>query len=209
MVRLSVLIPHKHTPANDQALAIALACLATNTHNDFEILVDAETPADPYVVLNDMAMRARGEYLFFSNSDIFVAPGWDVDLLERAKPDRMIAATLVEPGAIGVFDGNMQRDFGMTPENFRRDDFEAWATQPQDLPSGAPFYYYVLLHREVFLSRGGFDTRLGTFPTPLDTYFWNAWQADGLPIERAYSLVYHLQNYSNEVEQVKAVRHGG
>jgi hypothetical protein len=208
-VQLSVLIPHKHTPANDQALAIALSCLAANTHADFEIMVDAETPADPYVVLNSMAERARGGYLFFSNSDIFVSPGWDSDLLARAAHDTIVNATLVEPGAIGVFVDNMTRDFGMTPEKFRRAEFEEWAAHLDltDYPGGTGFVYYALIHRETFLARGGFDTSRGPFPEPLDSYFWKEWKKDGLRIERAYSLVYHLQNYSNEEEQAKAVRH--
>jgi hypothetical protein len=209
MPKLTVLIPHKHDPENDKALAIALACLATNTRADFELLVDTTTPADPYVVLNRMAAAAHGEYLFFSNSDIFVAPGWDIDLLAKAQQNTMVTATLVEPGAIGLFPGNMRRDFGMTPDTFRRADWEHWAAVPDgDLPDGEGFYYYALIHREMFLARGAFDTRLGTFPTPLDIHFWDAWKADGLPIVRSAALVYHLQNYSNPEEQSKAVRHG-
>lgn len=211
MVALSILIPHKHTPENDKALAIALACLAANTRADFELMIDAETPADPYVVLNSMAARARGEYLFFSNSDIFVGPGWDEDLLRRAAQDTIVNATLVEPGAIGVFVDNMTRDFGMTPDTFRRAEFEEWAARLDlsDYPSGEGFVYYALINRTQFLGRGGFDTSRGSFPEPLDSYFWKDWKKSGLRIERAYSLVYHLQNYSNEAEQAKAVRHGG
>lgn len=209
MPKLSVLIPHKHEPENDKALAIALSCLAANTVNDFELLVDTTTPADPYVVLNDMARRAVGDYLFFSNSDIFVSPGWDFDLLAKAQPSVMVTATLVEPGAIGVFTGNMQRNFGMTADTFRRAEFEAWAAAPDGaLPDGAGFYYYALIHRKTFLDRGAFDLSRGTFPEPLDIYFWNNWLEDRLRIERSSALVYHLQNYSNPEEQAKAVRRG-
>lgn len=208
MTKLSVLIPHKHEPENDKALAIALSCLASNTINDFELLVDTKTPADPYVVLNDLASRAGGEYLFFSNSDIFVSPGWDVQLLAKATPTTMVTATLVEPGAIGIYPGNMQRQFGMTPDTFKRAEFEAWTAAPDGaLPDGMGFYYYALIHRETFLLRGAFDTRKGTFPTPLDIYFWNDWLADGLSIVRSAALVYHLQNYSNVDEQTKGIRH--
>lgn len=206
-MKLSILIPHKHTPENDKALAIALSCLALNTRADFELLIDTQTPADPYRVINGLAAKARGEYIFLSNSDIFVSPGWDIDLLEHAATNVIVNATLVEPGAIGVFDGNMHHNFGMTPDTFRRAEFEAWATTPQQIPSSEGFVYYALLHRETFLSRGGFDTSRGVFPEPLDSYYWQSWKDDGLRIVRAYSLIYHLQNYSNEEEQIKAVRH--
>lgn len=210
-MKLSVLIPHKHTAENDKALAIALSCLAQNTHSDFELIVDTTTPGDPYVLLNDMAQRARGEYLFLSNSDIFVSPGWDVDLLARADRDTIVNATLVEPGAIGVFVDNMTRNFGMTPDSFRRGEFEAWADglDRSDYPGGVGFVYYALISREHFLARGGFDVSRGAFPEPLDSYFWQAWKKDGLRLERAYSLIYHLQCWSSEFEQQKAVRHEG
>lgn len=208
MTDLSILIPHKHEPENDKALSIALSCLAMNTRSAYEILVDSTTPADPYIVLNEMARRARGDYLFFSNSDIFVAPDWDSPLLSKAAPDTMVTATLVEPGAIGVFPGNFQRNFGMTPDTFRRTDFEAWSMSPDgDFPDGQGFYYYALIHREMFLLQGGFDTSYGVFPAPLDIYFWNTWLAAGFQIVRGHGLVYHLQNYSNKSEQTKAVRH--
>jgi hypothetical protein len=204
--KLSILIPHKHDPENDKALAIALACIATNTVNDYELLVDTTTPGDPYVVVNSLARRALGDYLFLSNSDIFVSPGWDVPMLAEAHPHTLLNATLVEPGAIGVHHGNIHHDFGMTPETFRRAEFEAWAATNPGIPDNEGFYFYALIHRETFLQRGCFDTTRGNFPTPLDIFFWEDWRKDGLTIQRGRGLVYHLQNYSNPTEQQKTVR---
>lgn len=208
MLNLSILIPHKKDPENDKALAIALACIATNTRSNYELIVDTQTPANPYVVLNHMAARARGEYIALLNSDTFPAPEWDVRLLELAAPTRIVNMTLVEPGAIGVFDGNLQANFGMRPDTFDRTAFEHYAATNQNFAGGEGFVYYGLIHREVFLGRGGFDTSKGYYPTPLDSYFWQAWKDDGLEIVRApTAYIYHLQNYSNEAEQVKEVRH--
>lgn len=208
MTKLSILIPHKHDTENDKALSVALSCIATNTRNDYELLIDTTTPADPYVVLNGLAERARGEYLAFLNSDTFVAPGWDGAMLADAAPDTILNMTLVEPGAIGVHTGNIHHDFGMTPDTFRRGEFEAFAATDPELPDNAGFYFYALIHRETFLARGMFDTERDKFPEPLDIYFWDTWRDDGLPIKRGRGLVYHLQNYSNVEEQTKAVRHG-
>lgn len=206
MPKLSIVIPHKHEAANDKALAQALACLVANTRSDYELLIDSTTPADPYVVLNSMAQRAQGEYLAFLNSDTFVSPGWDVAMLEDATPDAITNMTLVEPGAIGVHHGNIHIDFGMTPETFRRWDFEAWCATNPALPNNDGFVYYALIHRQAFLDFGSFDTTRGSFPTPLDSIFWDEWQRKGKPIRRGRGLVYHLQNYSNPVEQEKLVR---
>lgn len=208
MPKLSIVIPHKHEPENDKALAQALVCIVQNTRSDYELLVDTTTPADPYVVLNSLVARASGEYIFFSNSDIFVAPGWDTPMLAAAAPDTIVNATLVEPGAIGVHQGNIHRDFGMTPETFKRREFEAFcATNPQP-PNNAGFYYYAVIHRQAFLDFGSFDTTRGEFPTPLDIFFWTDWEKAGKKIIRGLGLIYHLQRYSLKEEQDKPVRYG-
>lgn len=207
MSRFSILLPHKKEANNDKALAIALSCIADNTRNQYELIIDSTTPADPYVVLNDMARRASGEYLFFSNSDLFMAKGWDIDLLEKASPDTIVNITLVEPGAIGVSDQNIWLSFGMTPDTFNRPAFEAWAEDQRILPPGDGFEYYSLINRQVFLDRGGFDLSRGPFPEPLDTYFRERWLNDGLKMCRAFSFGAHLQNWSNPEEQQKPVRY--
>lgn len=210
MPSFSILIPHKRNPENDKALAIAMACIAENTRHDYQLIVDSTTPADPYVVLNDLALRASGEYLCFLNSDTFVAPAWDIDMLAQARGDTIVNLTLVEPGAIGVYEGNFTRDYGMTPETFDRAAFEAFAAAPDGAyPSGNGFVFYGLVPRRRFLMRGRFDTSLGRFPLDLDRKFWEAWERDGLPIVRSTGLIYHLQRYSDHDEQTKPVRHGG
>lgn len=210
MPTFTILVPHKRDPENNKALAIALSCIAENTVNNYELIVDSTTPADPYAVLNRMAMRASGEYIVFLNSDTFVAPGWDVDLLAQARPDTIVNLTLVEPGAIGVYEGNFTRNFGMTPASFDRAAFEAFAAAPDGAyPSGNGFVFYGLLPRKQFLARGGFDLLLGGYPLDLDRKFWLAWEADDLPIVRSKGLIYHLQNFSNVDEQTKVVRHVG
>lgn len=210
MPSFSILIPHKRDPENDKALRVALDCIAANTINDYELIVDTTTPADPYVCINSMAERATSKYIVLLNSDTFPAPAWDRDLLDLARHDTIVNLTLVEPGAIGVFDGNFTRNYGMLPETFDRAAFETFAAAPDgSYPSGNGFVFYGLLPRERFLLRGGFDTSLGGFPLDLDRKFWDAWARDGLPIVRSQGLVYHLQAYSSKSEQDKAVRHGG
>lgn len=207
MSTISILLPHKHDPENDKALHIALACIVANTHCDYELLVDSTTPAEVYTVVNQLARSAHSEWLFFTNSDIFVAPNWDTVLLRHARRDVMVKPTLIEPGAIGVHHENIHADFGMTPETFRQTDFEAFCATNPPIPGPEGFYYYALVHREEFLSRGAFDLTRGGFPLPLDIFFDEAWKNDGHQILHVQSYVYHLQNWSNPVEQVKAVRH--
>lgn len=209
MSALSILIAHKHEPENDAALAIALDCIVQNTRHDYELLIDTTTPDCPYRVWNRLAKAATAPYLLFTNSDVFLGPNWDVPMLEAAATDVIVTGVVVEPGAIGVNERNMHRNWGMTPQTFDRAGFEGWiTTTPGGYPGGDGWFMPSLHPREVFLALGGFDESLGLFPEPLDEEYWQVWKAAGRHIHRVDSFSYHLQNWSNAAEQTKAVRYG-
>lgn len=200
MPNVAILIPHKRNRANDRALTIALACLVANTDVDYEILIDSETPACPYAVINRLAWKTTADWLVFSNSDVFFAPGWVEAMLTEAKPDTIATGVLVECGAISVADENVDRNFGRTPDAFNREEFEQWAADQTEIPRGEGWYFPSMHHRETFLARGGFDIHLGAFPQPLDIWYWNKWKADGLRVRRTASYAYHLQNFSSDYD---------
>lgn len=204
-VKLSICIAHKHTPENDKALAIALDCIVRNTLCDYELLIDTTTPAEPYHVYNALAKKASGEYVVFSNSDVFFAQRWDEPMLYAADKYTIVTGVLVECGAIGVNAENVERNFGMTPDTFQRDEFEAWAKGAGEW-GGDGWYFPCLMPRQTFIQAGMFDTSRGGFPNPLDIWFWEKWRGMGLKVKRVRSFAYHLQNYSNEKEQSKPVR---
>ncbi len=207
MTSIAILIAHKHDPENDKALAIALDCIVRNTRNDYELLVDTDTPGCPYRLLNRMVDQTSAEYVVFSNSDIFFAPGWDVPMINAAAPDVIITGVVVEPGAIGVNVLNHEHNFGMTPDTFDRATFEQWVVDGSEIPDGDGWYFPSLHNRQEFLALGGFDLSRGTFPEPLDTYYWQRWREGGRRVQRVKSFSYHLQQYSFKEEQDKAVRH--
>lgn len=207
---VSILLPHLRTPENNKALAVALDCLATNTGLDYELIIEGvEERRDIYAVLNKMAANARCDWIIPFNSDVFVAPGWLEPIWANREPDTITSPVMVECGAIGVNILNVHRNFGYTPETFRRVDFERWVSGGGEMPAGERAWFFPsLLNRETFLRQGGFDTSQGEFPYHLDMIFWNKWEADGLKFKRVRSFVYHLQQYSFEEEQQKPVRHG-
>lgn len=207
---LSVLIPHLREPENDRALAVCLETLVDNTGVDYELIIEAvATRRDIYAVCNSMAARANADWIVFHNSDVFMAPGWAEPMLEAAAPERIVAGVIVECGAIGVNVLNHHRDFGMTPEAFRREAFETWVREAPEVPAGDGWYFPSLHHRETFLAFGGFDTTCGVFPAPLDAMYWDRWRAAGREVRRVESFCYHLQQYSFKEEQEKAIRHAG
>lgn len=208
MPSLSILIPHKHVSHNDDALSVALDCIVRNTRHDYELIVDTTTPGEPYSLYNALAKKAAGEFVVFSNTDVFFAPDWDVAMLAAANRYAIVTGILVECGAIGVSDRNVNRDFGRRPDTFRRDEFESWCATSDIQPTGIGWYMPCCVHRETFLKMGGFDTSQGGFPIPLDGMFWDKWKSMGLDIQRVRSFAYHLQNFSDK-ERTEGARVNG
>lgn len=204
---VSILIPHLAGPENDKALRICLDCLIANTSVVYELIIDT-TRGGVYSFINRMARAASADWIVFLNSDVFMAPNWAQPMLDAAEPNKIVSGVIVECGAIGVNTANVHRNFGMRPETFQRAEFEQWVAESAVSLSGDGWYFPSLHNREAFLDMGGFDTTLGEFPVPLDIDYWNRWKQRGGSIQRVPSFCYHLQNYSNEEEQHKAVRGG-
>jgi hypothetical protein len=197
---ISIIIPHLRERENDKALRVALDCIIDNTDLDYELMVESVAERrDIYPVINNMAARARAEWLVFANSDTFLAPGWASAFYAVRDTQKIIGGVIVECGAIPVNDRNYERNFGRTPETFDRAGFEAFVANGDVWRDGEIWYFPCLIHKGEFLSRGGFDTRRGKFPDdPIDLYFWEAWKRSGRTVERVKSYSYHLQNYSTD-----------
>lgn len=208
MPALSILVPHKHTRWNDAALHVALDCLIDNTQCDYELLMDSTTPAGVYGIYNRLARQASAEWIVFFNSDTFVAPGWDVALLAKASTTRITTPILVECGVMGVNTRNVQKNFGMTPQTFRRAEFETWAEKTDLQPFSEGWYMPSLWSKKTFLTLGGFDTSQGDFPYPCDGHLHEKAAGMGIMAQQVRSFCYHLQEFSNEARTGAARVHG-
>jgi hypothetical protein len=209
MAELSILIAHKHEPTNDAALLVALQTIVENTGPDYELLVDTTTPAGVYATYNKLALQATAPYLVLTNTDVFFAPGWAEAFLEVADPNAIITGVIVECGAIPVAAANVEKNFGMIPQTFRRYEFEEWVAKEQPLPPGNGWYFPSLHHRAAFLQSNGFELSLGEFPTTwLDKIYWQDWILRGGEIRHVRSYSYHLQAYS-DIERTAMIRERG
>lgn len=204
----TIILPHLRSAANDEALRIALDCIVANTALDYELLIESVAePRDIYPVCNRMAQQATADWLVFGNSDVFMAPGWAEPMYEARAENAIVTGVIVECGAIGVSTQNIHRNFGMTPQTYQRAAFEQWVRETPFVPDGEGWYFPSLHPRRAFLETGGFDTTRGSFPKDtLDIFYWQRWRDSGRVVRRVPSFSYHLQNYSNPVEQTKAVR---
>lgn len=206
----TVILPHRRNRGNDAALLIAIDCLNANTHHDFHLLIDAAKDELLAPRINRLVSQAQTEIVVYTASDTFLAPNWDVPMLEAVNERTFVTGILVEPAAIAMHHFNIHRDFGRKPETFRRGDFEAWsqneANELNVLGIGWPCPY--MFHRQAWLDAGGLETDLYADDgfTEADNRLWERWQDAGNQIRRVKSYAYHLQRYSDEYEQTKVGR---
>lgn len=205
MTAFTVILPHLRNPGNDAALRICLDMLLANTVNDFHLSMDAVHGGNLYATINRLVKHAPTDCCLYLASDTFLAPNWDVPMLEAYDEQTFVTGVLVEPGAIGMHHLNLHKDFGRKPETFRRAEFEAWAGSSEaHFPDGEGWYCPFLFSRTGFLAYGGYES--GLMPdhhgfTGADEALFERWKAAGNRVVRARSYAFHLQRYSQIDEQ--------
>ena len=195
MPTITIIIPHKPMPENNDALSINICMLIENSCSSLEIIVDTESPKDPYIIYNEAAKVARSDILVFTNSDVLMAPDWDRPFIDHMQDNAILTGYLVEPGNVGVASENIQVDFGKTPYIFDRTLFETFAVMSRQPPVKEERGWYMpcAFRRDWFLSTGGFDTSI-PFPHPSDIVFWNKCVKElGTKLLRVNSFAYHFQ----------------
>ncbi len=201
----TVILPHKRNPGNDAALRIALDMLLANTASDFILMMDAAYDAPLYSRIDSMVRAASTPICVFTNSDMFMSPGWDAPMLDCIDSRTFVTNTLVEPGAIGIHHMNVCHDFGRKPEQFNRPAFETWS-KTAAAPGGEGWYAPYMFPRDGYLAYGGLElyapsTQHGAWTTS-DIDLFERWKAGGNRVVRApNSFTYHLQRYSDVEEQ--------
>ena len=202
MPDMTIVIPHLRKSMNDAALQLNIARLFENTHHSFELVIDTESPRDPYKIWNDVAKIARGKIIVFSNSDVIMAKDWDVPFVKYMQDNAILTGYLVEPGNIGVADVNIHMDFGRNPYTFRPDEFENFAvlygSNTPEVKEERGWYMPCAFLRDWFIWTNGFDTDRGGFPLPLDIWYWDKCRGNfGTKFIRVRSFSYHFQNLSS------------
>lgn len=206
MENYTIIIPHKHTEMNDLSLELNLKMLEENSENkNYEIII-ADEKEDPYKLWNIYAEKAKYDNLVFSNSDVLMAKNWDRHLIGQLCDNSIVTGYLVECGVIGVAWQNIPRNFGTSPFDFNREQFENFCEEEgANLPDSREergWYMPCSIKKSLFFKMGAFNTEI-PFPNPNDIIFWEKCLTEGVVLKRANSFAYHFQNLSNKEHEYK------
>lgn len=191
---LSILLPHYNTPASTRALNVAVQSITEHTGRDYELLITAHHAREFYAY-NSMAQRAVGEWLVFTCSDMFMAPGWDGWLDEPLDPHTAMLMTVVEPWYEPVAEQAVRGDFGTTPETFDRSGFHAFAAKRPTALETYGWGFPLIVRREQFIAQGGFDEYY-VDKNIADLEFMRQWERRGGQQKRIPYYTYHLQRWT-------------
>ncbi len=199
---ISIVCPTMHTAKSARTLKVFLDCLIDNTATEYELLLSCHDAKDAYVSMNTLARQARCPYLVFLNDDLYVAPRWDLAFLEAAGPSKLLIGSLIESGNVPVNQANLERDYGRTPENYHRAQFEnavrALPAEPR-AKGNLIWTFPWFIARQAFFDLGGFALEHIGQPQGhmLDNLFWSKWRAAGNVVERAPAWCYHLMKWTS------------
>jgi hypothetical protein len=191
MPSVSVVLPHYNTPSATRALNVCLRTLAENTPMDYELILTAHKRRE-FFAYNSAAARAAGEWIVFSCTDMFFAPGWCDWLSGDLDPDTALLLSVVESGAQHpVAEQAIAGHFGHTPETFDRSGFEAFAASTPLAKEVFGWGFPLAVNRQRFLDVGGFPLE-HVHDNAADLEFMTYWMRAGLKQRRVPYYVYHL-----------------
>lgn len=203
---ISVIFPHAINPENDRVYNLNLQMLKENTTCKYEILSlhNHSRPDLVYEFWDWGIRRAKYELILWMNTDIVMAPGWNERAIECKDIADWIGIELVECGQIGVHPNNIHRNFGITAETFRRDDFEDWVQMTKrgrpDYREGFCWYSPSVWKKEWYIEQGGFDYTK-SFPHPNDSEFKEKVEKKGARFIVVNEFGYHFQRAGENLGQ--------
>ncbi len=196
---ISIVMPHAINDENDRVLLLNQKMAKENTRGPYEILYmgNMRRPDLVYKGWNMLINVARYDLVLWSNTDLLLAPNWDVNIRELTNLYDWISLRVVECGAIPSAQTMISKNFGWTAANFDRAGFENFvigdtANRPVHEP-GWVWYCPSILKKDKFLAAGGFGEQ-PIFPFDQDSHFKAKVEKRGRKFGISnHSYAYHLQ----------------
>lgn len=110
-----------------------------------------------YRAYNYGVSQAKAPTVLLTNSDMAYSSGFLSNMLEHFDPTKLNTARLVESGRLPSGPLGIEKDFGSSPRNFRRQSFTRYAEKiktNQIMPGG--LFMPLMMDRSLFESLGGF-----------------------------------------------------
>lgn len=195
---ISIVFPHHDCPENNKVLDLKLKMLQENTTCEYEVLylVNKGNKAIVYPSWDFLIRNAKYDLVLWDNSDLVYANRWNENVLKYQNEANWICLELVECGQIGVHPNNIHKDFGITADTFRRDEFEQWVKDysKERLGFRRDFTWYSpsVWKKSWYISIGGFDLSK-EFPHPVDMEFREKAEKLGQRFITVNSFAYHFQ----------------
>jgi len=163
--------------------------------------------------INEMFEFASNDIISYLQSDMVISKDYDLILLKHIKPKTVLSSTRIEPPLHGPGNEKYTINFGITPEEFRYDDFLEFCSKNIQDKTTNYFFAPFTMYKEVWNSVGGHDTYFRR--SREDSDILNRLILAGNKIEQTWdALVYHFTcvssrgkdwfNKENKMAQVRA-----
>lgn len=196
---ISIVMPHAINDENDRVLSLNQKMAKENTRGPYEILYmgNMKRPDLVYKGWNMLIEAAKYDLVLWSNTDLLLAPDWDVNIRTLTEVYDWISLRVVECGAIPSASTMISRNFGWTAANFDRKGFEEFVvsdTYKRPIhEQGWVWYCPSVLKKSKFMELGGFG-ETPIFPFDQDRHFKKkAEDANWKFGISNHSYAYHLQ----------------
>lgn len=127
--------------------------------HDLKIIKNEQQAPVGYAVNKTILTEcAKYDIVSYLQSDMVIGPHYDTEILKHIKPKRILSATRVEPPLHGVSDITITHDFGLDPNGF---DMNSWNAFSETVKTDKLIDYFfapITYYKQDWLDLGGYDT---------------------------------------------------
>lgn len=149
-----------------------LIFIDADNENTLEYLLDIkDTFTDMSIIKNDLPVPvgyqrnnnilteyAKYDIISYLQSDMVIGPHYDTDVLKHVKRGRILSSTRVEPPLHGESPVTVTRNFGLHPDEFNLNDWNAFSMSIKKDELVDFFFAPITYYKEDWLRIGGYDT---------------------------------------------------
>jgi hypothetical protein len=141
--------------------------------------------------INEMFLFASNEIVSYIQSDMVICKNYDLEILKHIKPNMVLSSTRIEPPLHGNSGEKITYDFGLTPSEFKFDEFIKFSEHTKENKFSNYFFAPFTMYKEIWNSIGGHDTMFRR--SREDSDILNRLILNGVEIVQTWeALVYHF-----------------